>query len=140
MTDRAAFTAEFADFKLIKGRKVVVICLEIPLEQADKALAVLGGIPNPAESRYVAVARLEAQPAKAEPKGKTPSQRAWALCQSPNFGRFLGDASGYPVGADSTADVLRHRLKITSRGELDTNPEARARFETLEREYKEATR
>lgn len=139
MTDRAAFTAEFADFKLIKGRKVVVICLEIPLEQADKALAVLGGIPNPAESRHVAVARLETQPAKVEkPKDRSPSQRAWALCQSMRFGEWIGETlSGNP---EYVAETLRHKLGIKSRSELDTDPAARARFEALEAKYKEASR
>lgn len=143
MTD-AAFTAEFADFKLIKGRKVVVICLEIPLEQADKALAVLGGIPNPAESRHVAVARLETQPAKVEkPAGKTPSQRAWALCQSTRFQRWIHP---YPAVAEvepsetTAVDALRRRLGIRSRSEIDTNPAVKAAFENLEREYQEASR
>jgi hypothetical protein len=147
MTDLAAIDAEFVDFKLIKGRKVVVICLEIPLEKADRALAVLGGIPNPAESRYVAVARLETQPAKVEkPKGPTPSQRAWALCQSGRFQSWLfrntpsDNAYDMAPSAEETASALRYRLGVKSRGELDTNPEARARFETLEREYQEAHR
>jgi hypothetical protein len=144
MTDLAAIDAEFVDFKLIKGRKVVVICLEIPLEKADRALAVLGGIPNPAESRYVAVARLETQPAKVEkPKGPTASQRAWALCQSHRFKVWIDEDWGPDRGnmdEEQCADILRKRLGITSRGELDTNPEARARFEQLEREYQEAHR
>jgi hypothetical protein len=138
MTDLAAIDAEFVDFKLIKGRKVVVICLEIPLEKADRALAVLGGIPNPAESRYVAVARLETQPAKVEkPKGPTPSQRAWALCQSQRFRTWMGLHSG---DAETMAAILRDQLAVQSRGDLDRDPEARARFETLEREFQEAHR
>jgi len=140
MTDLAAIDAEFVDFKLIKGRKVVVICLEIPLEKADRALAVLGGIPNPAESRYVAVARLETQPAKVEkPKGPTASQRAWRLCETRAFRDWLSK-SPQDIGADSAADLLRAHLAIASRGSLDTNPDARARFEQLEKEYQEAHR
>lgn len=134
----AAFTAEFADLKIIKSRKTVVICLEVPLEQADHALKVLGGVPNPAESRYVAVARLETQPAKVEkPAGKTPSQRAWALCQSPRFAQWWGSDL---TGAEQVAEAMRGYLGIKSRGDLDRDPEARARFENLEREYQEASR
>jgi len=138
MTDLAAIDAEFVDFKLIKGRKVVIICLEIPLEKADRALAVLGGIPNPAESRYVAVARLDTQPAKVEKRDTRTSQRAALLCQSGRFGRWLTDAE-YPDEL-TIATAMRERLGVKSRSELDTNPEARARFEQLEREYQEAHR
>lgn len=140
----AAFTAEFADFKIIKGRKVVVICLEIPLEQADKALAVLGGIPNPAESRHVAVARLETQPAKVEKpaRERLTSERAAMLCRDLAFADWLFKraACDDPKEPVFIATVMREVLMVDSRRELDTNPEARARFESLEREYQEASR
>lgn len=138
----AAFTAEFADFKLIKGRKVVVICLEIPLEQADKALAVLGGIPNPAESRHVAVARLETQPTKVEKpaRERLTSERAAWLCKDASFMEWF--LAKYPRRhpQQDSVDTFRIYLGVKSRSELDTNPEARARFESLEREYQEAQR
>lgn len=134
----AAFRATFSDFRIVKGRKVCQVVLEVALEQADAALEVLGGVPRPDAERWVAVARLETQPAKVEkPKGPTASQRAWALCQSTRFGEWLGPDLTTP---EFRADALRKHLDITSRGELDTNPEARARFETLEREYQEARR
>ena len=143
MTD--AFSATFSDFRLVKGRKVAQIVLECPLEQADAALAVLGGVPNPASERWVAVARLKDTPAKVEaPKVKTPSQRAWALCQSGRFQSWLfrntasDNAYDMAPSPEETANVLRAQLGIKSRGELDTNPEARARFEALEKEYQEA--
>jgi hypothetical protein len=59
MTDAAVFQAVYTDWTLIKGRKVVRVGLEIPIEQADLAYQALGGMPNPAESAWVAVARLE---------------------------------------------------------------------------------
>ncbi len=35
--------ATFSDFRLVKGRKVCQLVCEVPLEQADAALAALGG-------------------------------------------------------------------------------------------------
>jgi hypothetical protein len=137
----AAFRATFSDFRIVKGRKMAQIVLETPLEEADAALEVLGGVPRPDAERWVAVARLETQPAKVEkPKGPTPSQRAWALSQSQRFREWLGLLPECTGRDGDTAEALRERLNITSRGELDTSPEARARFETLEREYQEAHR
>jgi hypothetical protein len=53
----AAFRAVFSNFKFVKGRGVVQVILEIPVEGYDEAYRVLG-IPNDAESKWVAVARL----------------------------------------------------------------------------------
>lgn len=61
----AAFKASFADFRLIKGRKVAQVIVEVPLEEADNALAALGGLPRPDVDRWVAVARLNGSPSPA---------------------------------------------------------------------------
>jgi hypothetical protein len=53
-----AFRAEFVEFQQVKTRSVYKIVLEIPAEQADAALAVLGGVPKPGAQVWVAVARL----------------------------------------------------------------------------------
>lgn len=59
MTDEpAAIRASFSDFRIIKGRKQAQLILEVPIEEADNALAVLGGIPQPQSDCWVAVARL----------------------------------------------------------------------------------
>lgn len=58
MTAPAAFKATFSDFRLVKGRKVAQIVVEVPIEEADNALKALGGIPRPDIERWVAVARL----------------------------------------------------------------------------------
>src|SRR4051794_33494293 len=54
----AAIQGTFADFKLVKTRRTVQIVIEVPIEQADQALAALGGLPQPAEEKWVAVARI----------------------------------------------------------------------------------
>jgi hypothetical protein len=53
-----AFRAEFVEIQQVKTRSVYKIVLEIPAEQADAALAVLGGVPKPGAQVWVAVARL----------------------------------------------------------------------------------
>src|SRR4051812_4591789 len=59
MTDAAVTQATFSDFRLVKGRKVAQLVFEVPIEQADQALAALGGLPQPATEAWVALARLE---------------------------------------------------------------------------------
>lgn len=58
MTKPAAFQACFTDWKLIRGRKCVQIVFEVPIEAADEAYHVLGGMPDPGASVWCAVARL----------------------------------------------------------------------------------
>lgn len=136
MTD-AAFQGTFADFKIVKSRGVAQFTVETPLTSADAALAALGGVPRPDAEVWVAIARLVVKPAPDKPE-RSASQRAWALCQSMRFGEWIGETlSGNP---EYVAETLRHKLGIKSRSELDTDPAARARFEQLEAEYKEASR
>ena len=65
----------FADFKLIKGRKVAQIVVEIPIEQADAIVAALGGLPNPAVERWVAMAPVNMEAARAA-SSETAEQRS----------------------------------------------------------------
>lgn len=136
----AAFRADFSDMKIIKTRKCVQWVYETPIEDMQKGLDAMGGPPHPGHSVSVAIARLDVSKVE-KPVGKTPSQRAWLLCGSRHFRAWLyGDQRGRDRTDEEAAYVIRERLGITSRGELDTNPEARARFEQLEREYQEASR
>ena len=60
MTDTpAAFSAEYADLKVIKTRDSVQIVFEIPREAAGHALNVLGGMPNFGSPTRFAIARLK---------------------------------------------------------------------------------
>jgi hypothetical protein len=68
----AAFEATFSDFKIIRGRKVAQVVLEVPLEAADTALRVLGGVPRPDAECWVAVARLQRSGAQAHEPGNAP--------------------------------------------------------------------
>lgn len=55
----AAFKASYSDWKVIKGRKVVQVIFELPIETADQAYQVLGGMPNMASEIWCGIARLE---------------------------------------------------------------------------------
>lgn len=59
MDKPAAFSATYSDLKLIKTRKVVQFVFEVPLEAAEHAMNVLGGMPSPMTENWFAIARLE---------------------------------------------------------------------------------
>jgi hypothetical protein len=97
MSDQpAAIQATFADFRLIKGRKQAQLVLEIPIEEADNALAVLGGIPQPQSDCWVAVARLNGVASQSLSLDKEKqkwddlklSMQAGIRCEEPAFWRY----------------------------------------------------
>ena len=59
MTTPAAFSASYSDWRIVKGRKVVQIVLEVPLEAAHHAYNVLGGMPSLGSEQWFAVARMK---------------------------------------------------------------------------------
>src|SRR3954464_13315833 len=98
MTDQpAAIQACFSDFRIVKGRKVAQLVLEVSLEQADNALTILGGIPQQATERWVAVARLNgvAKPEHKPDKEKQKwddlklSMQAGIRCEEKAFQRYF---------------------------------------------------
>lgn len=193
--------ASFSDFKLIKGRKVCQLVCEVPLEQADAALAALGGLPNPHAERWVGIVPLKAQtqgqdnsvsapspsladaadsPAAAPHGGSTapctsasttpqapargaaepatkpkkhwdelkPSQQAGMACRDASFREWTQDVMASPehrwdgaeycdsfMSEEGTKDwpacYVRWYCGVTSRSELDTNPEAAKRWREL---------
>lgn len=58
MSDPAAFGAEYVDLKVIKTRRAIQIVFEIPLEAADHAYKVLGGMPDNEKSVWFGIARM----------------------------------------------------------------------------------
>lgn len=139
MTD--AFQATFSDFKIVKGRKVCQVVLEVALENADAALKVLGGVPRPDAETWVGVARLVVKPAPEKPKReRLTSERAAMLCHDGEFIAWFLNKYPRRHPQQDPIDTFRIYLGVKSRSELDTDPAARARFEQLEAEYKEASR
>jgi hypothetical protein len=135
----AAFQATFSDWRLIKGRKCVSICFEVPLEVANEAYAVLGGMPDPGRSVWCAIARLQepkSEPEKPQREKKrwgdmTAAQQAGVLCSDPLFAKYLGVST-----ATEAADFVRDRCGISSRSLLDTDIVAKREWQRIVDEYR----
>lgn len=161
MNAPAAIKGTFSDFRTVKSRKIVQLIVEVPIEEATSALNTLGGVPNPADSVWVAVARLketsEARKAEdqdgeaggVETSGRAsaspsapkrawadlpPSQQAAIRCGEPSFIRWLQAAD-----AEHAAMIVRRDCFVDSRRDLDTNHRARVLWHGLDTEYMQAT-
>lgn len=120
--------ARYADWRPVKGRKVLQLILEVPLEQQEEALTMLGA-PLPDRDLWVAIARLETE-GKTEAKGGRLAQRAGMLCSEGAFQRFLQADT-----PERTADRLRYHCGVKSRREFDTDERAARVFADLIVEY-----
>lgn len=143
MTD-AAIKATFADFRIVKGRKVAQLVLEVPIEQADAALDVLGGIPMPDRDRWCAIARLTGEAARkpdareryaASDEATQAVTRAGILANDPGFHRWC-NADGSPAAIR----FIREQCAVKSRADIAANPDALARFLAMESRYRAETR
>lgn len=145
----AAFQATYSDWRIVKGRKVVQVVFELPLESADAAYQALGGMPIAAAEVWCGIARLsspqrETTPAPVEamprparsllsapvgdskPRRKfedlTPAQQAGILCGQQNFQLFLNERFHYNAGSsDEAAEAVRELCKVSSRALLTTD-------------------
>ena len=145
----AAIKATFSDFRLVKGRKVAQLVFETPIEAADEALAVLGGLPRSDREAWCGIARLSIDaPSASEPKVEPPkekrrmselpiAQQAALLCNREAFWRFLTDkAYVMPCrGEDDAAAFVRVLCGVQSRAELVEKEKARERFHDLQDEF-----
>lgn len=143
MSEQAAFRAAYSDFKLVKTRSVVQIIFEVPLEQADLAYRVIGGMPVPGAERWCAIARLdegatvapELPVEAAGPCGETLdrphkqrkpvaadkrlAQQAAICCTEPTFRKFLEEKHGYaPANEEDAAEALRDIIGVGSRSQI----------------------
>lgn len=142
MTDQpAAFSAEYSDWKLIRGRKVVQIVFEVPIEGAGQVHDVLGGMPDASKSVWCAIARLKPEsevmpdsplsgPNKTPPNPVADNAPGWAkkyaqeagrLCNDPVFQKFLTEQHGGSpavLTADEAAGFVRNYCGIKSRSEI----------------------
>jgi hypothetical protein len=125
MSKTSAIQAAFADFKLVRGRKVAQLVFEVAIEQADAALAALGGLPSSIDERWCGIARLDLSAAKPKAQEDGPdtrgvlnvglehieyeqeqktrrkmtdlptAQRAALLCQRQAFQRWMREECGF---------------------------------------------
>jgi hypothetical protein len=138
MTDLAATQGAFADFRLIKGRKVCQIVIEVPIEQADQALAALGGLPQPATEAWVAIARLETKQrvVPLKPENTKLSLEAVMRCREPLFWKFLNTQTTQPVENETDAIwAVRVLCGVESRSGLNTDPKAASLWRTLDAQF-----
>lgn len=146
MTDEpAAIQATFSDFRLVKGRKVAQLVLEIPLEQADAALSTLGGIPQPQSERWVALARLNGHVSDSKPDKEKQrwedlklSMQAGIRCEEPTFWKFLESdmrGSGQIRNAEDAAAFVRRFCRVDSRSGLNADPSAALDWKGIEAQY-----
>lgn len=87
----SAIAGTFSDIKTIKSRSVVQLCIEVPIERADEALSILGGVPQPGRERWVGIAPIDPERATPHPTYGKPSAASVAAA-SPS-------AAGNPAGA-----------------------------------------
>jgi hypothetical protein len=137
-SEPAAIQGTFADFKIIRTRKLVQIIVELPIEQADEALRVLGGLPRPDQDQWLAVARLNgvAKPPEPEEINTKLSLQAVMRCKEPLFWRFLNTQTVQPVEDETDAAwVVRQLCGVELRSGLNTDPNAAALWRALDAKF-----
>ncbi|MGH2358943.1 MAG: hypothetical protein ACRDGM_00130 [bacterium] len=148
---RAMINATFSDFKLIRTRSVAQLVFELPIEQADAALVALGGVPQPAEERWVTINLARARQRTTKPSLLSDSEKArtrcvllckehafqaWIFVRALEENRQIGEATGREA---ECARLVRDMLGVASRAEIAHDDAARAKFRQLEVAYAQAS-
>ena len=152
----AAFRACYSDWKLVKTRGVVQVVMEIPLQDADAAYEVLGGMPAPAPERWFGIAALrDSEPAKPQPvvdrppagakrekmdwRDMQPAAQCAIRCGEQAFRTFLMEEHEYrprdKSDPDEAADFIRSMFGINSRTELGADQRKRALWHQIDSQY-----
>lgn len=137
------FHGTYADLKVIKGRKVAQLIIEMPLEAGDKFVKDYG-LPNPAEEVWFAVAQLDMS--KKPGEQDEPDRRRWdqisapqqagMRCSEPGFWRFIQEGRGIACqSADIAAAFVRDYCDVDSRSALKSGTAAEAAWLRLDGEY-----
>jgi len=143
MSAPAAIKGTFADFKLIKTRKLAQIVIEVPIEEADAALTALGGLPRPDSERWVAMARLDMSGTQRPSQGLGERRQFCDLPMPAQAGIMSDDLkfqlwmSKLPAGkeGENAADAIRIYCGVGSRAEILPGTHAGARWLELLRSY-----
>ncbi len=140
MNDERVITGTYADFKIIKTRKVAQMVVEFPIEQAESFVSKLG-LPKPHEEMWVAVAMLKSVSVQTGGKATSAIQQAGILCKDIAFGTWLRDTKKMdinPADESQVQDALRAILGVSSRADMRTNDQALAVWERLYDQYRDA--
>ena len=157
MNKPAVISGVYVDCKFMPGLKSARIAIDIPIEHSNEFLRMFGA-PDRANPVAVAIARLDVEalnapsvpeksvePAKVERAETKRSSRAYLMCRDANFQNWL--MAQYPdVWASYRIDgkepaiqmadrTLKEIVQIFSKSELDTDPEAAARFDALRTDF-----
>lgn len=146
MSIPAAISGTFVGLSSIASRKVVRLQIECPVEMADHILEALGGYPDPANPKWVAVARLKTEPMAKSTETRSsrsfadlrPSAQAALRGKEPAFQRFLEEhyANGALVSSEAqAAEVTRALCEVESRSVLDRNYDAAERWRQISLAY-----
>lgn len=130
MSDKpAVLQATFTEIKMVKTRKAVQLVFEMPLENMAQAMEVLG-VPMPDKETWVAIARLNVEPAEKPRKRFEDMTRMWqagVLCNNWEFRTWFAkehptswvDPPISTTGPERCADAIRKHLGVKSRSEID---------------------
>lgn len=144
----AAFSASYADFKIVKGRKCAQIVLEVPIEAANAALDALGGVPRSDQETWVGVARIDPKAAKTKAADTVsqskerkrwnellPAQQAALRCKDEAFRRFVAEEHRGFGDEESTAEFVRAYCSVGSRSEIKMGTSAAGKWLVLDNEF-----
>jgi hypothetical protein len=140
LSNPAAIKATFSDFRLIKSRKIAQVILELPIEEGDKALEALGGLPRPDREAWVGIARLNVTSIKPQEKRRWHdlklAAQASIRCTEPIFRRFIQDEHNVQArDEEQAAKFVRRYCGVKSRSELNLDPNCAEAWERLESKY-----
>jgi hypothetical protein len=155
----AAFKASYADFKLIKTRGVVSISFELPVEQAQSALDVLGGMPVAATEVWCGIARIKPEIEVMQVVGRESSKsqsdtsprsrveagakkwdemtlcaQAHTLCNDQSFIKFMREETHASLGFE--AEYVKTYCGVSSRSQLARGTESGDRWASLVSRYR----
>lgn len=135
------FHGTYADLKVIKGRKVAQLIIEMPLEAGDKFVKDYG-LPNPAEEVWFAVAQLDLSKAQQQEQEArkwdqvSAAQQAGIRCGEGAFWKFLREEKDIAcTGPDVAAQFVRDFCDVDSRSALKPGTAAEASWLRLDGEY-----
>jgi len=147
MSDLATFKGTYSDIKLIRSRKVAVVCVEIPIESAT-AFVKAFGMPDPASETWVALARInnmqddtpkEKRPFKRRFNDLPPTEQAVLACKREAFWVFLdiwdGGTEGSIKNELDAAIAVRCYCHVDSRSELSKNAHAAKAWSNLYHDF-----
>lgn len=124
-----AIKCRYADWRPVKGRKVLQMVFEVPLEQQGEVLAMLGA-PLPDRDLWVAVAILSDRQ-NDDYKGGKLAQMAGILCNEGAFKQWAKER----FDNDDPADFIRAWCGVSSRAHLDHDERAAREFRDMKLEY-----